>query len=557
MCCLICLLSVMTLQAQPPQYAFRIYFKDKAGSPPVSSPLSFLSQRALDRRTAQGISIDSTDRPVSPNYISNVLSLTGGKLHVTSRWLNYCVLLLEDSSDMLSLAGLPYIDSTKYISYYSPGLHKSSNITNDKFANEFSVPLGQQPLGSSAYYGAAYTQTKMVNGDYLHDMGYKGEGMLIAVLDEAFTGTDNGPGFDSMRINNRVKDQFNFSEANSNILLNEGSVTSTHGTKSLSTIAANIPGTFVGAAPNAEYALYCTEIISSEQYMEMDNLMAAAERSDSIGADIITVSLGYNDFSGRASPALVYADIDGKSTIAAKAANIATTKGMLFVASAGNDGAGGWHYILTPGDADSAITIGNVTQNGSPALTSGHGPNAAGRPKPDVCMLGQSATVMDGTATPFGQQGTSFATPQLAGWAACLWQARGKSIKPYQLRDAINKTATLYPDHYDQNGYGVPDFQQAYIMLGVKDTPQSSGANWVTAVNPFSRQINLKLYQVAGGNVAFKLVNMGGCEIANWNKHVSNGSQNIDLDVPEIPAGIYFITTETSTATKTIKLFKY
>lgn len=557
--CLVCVVFTCGRTAgQSAQYVFRVYFNDKTGSPQLTNPLVFLSQRALDRRSAQSIPLDNTDRPVSPAYINNVVALTGGKLHVTSRWLNTCVLLLTDSSKIGTITGLSYIDSVKYISYYSTGLHKPSRSTDDKFSSEKSIVLSQpQTTGSSSYYGGAYDQTKLVNGDYLHDHGYKGEGMLIAVFDQGFTNINTGPEFDSMRNSGRLVDQYNFANATTNVLANIPPYTSTHGTEAISTIAANLPGTFVGAAPHASFAVYVTEVMGSEQYVEMDNLLAAAERSDSLGADIISISLGYNDFSGPASPPLVYADIDGKTTVAAKAANIATSKGILFVASAGNDGIG-WYYILTPGDADSAMTIGNVSNSGTPASNSGHGPNASGHPKPDVCLQGQPATVMDGTGTTKLDIGTSFSTPQLAGWAACLWQSAGKNTKPFQLRDAINKSASLYPSHFDQPGYGVPDFEKAYQLLGVKDTPQVPDENnWVSVTpNPFVQQLDVKLYNAENGSVKFSITDMSGRLVVSLEKEMMHGYQQISLVVPGISQGIYFLKVISGNRQKVLKLVK-
>lgn len=538
--------------AQVKQYAFRIGFTDKAGSPPLSNPSVFLTQRALDRRNRQGIVIDSTDRPVSQSYIDSVLQLTSGKLHCRSRWFNQAVVLLADSSKILTLQGVAFVRDIAYIAYYPSGLHKGNTSKNKDKSQPIVYTQQAKTTGTQAYYGGSYDQTKVVNGDYLHDHGYRGEDMMIAVLDEGYLNTDSGPAFDSMRTSGRLLDKYDFAHDTTNIL----GVASTHGTSSLSTMAGYLPGTYVGAAPQAQYLLYISEIMGSEQEIEFDNLVAASERADSLGTDIITISLGYNDFSAPLPHSLVYADIDGKTTLAARAANIATTKGILFVASAGNEGGGAWNYILTPGDADSAMTIGNVDINANPAGNSGYGPNAAGHVKPDVCMVGQPARIMGDSYTVYSQSGTSFATPQLAGWAACLWQASGKNKTPYTLRKAIIESASIYPNHGNQLGYGVPDFQKAFELLTVKDTPRSPDEWVVASPNPVGSVVDVKLYLSVSGSVLFTITDANGRLVADYSQVQYAGVQTVAIGLPELSAGVYFLRVVAPDKQKVIKLLK-
>lgn len=436
--CGVMIMSAFLVNAQTPQYAYRIGFKDKQGAPDLSNPLSLFSQRALDRRSAQGISLDSTDRPVSPVYVNDIFTTISGKLHVTSRWLNQIVVLVTDTSNIAAVRSKPFVAYTDYVGYFGSGLYKQTS--------EGDTGKMQKTTGSSAYYGTAYDQTKFVNGDYLHDRGYKGKGKLIAVMDEGFAGVNTGPVFDSLMKSGRLADTRNFVYNNNDVFTSFN-----HGTGCLSTIAGNIPGTYVGSAPEADIALYVTEYAYGDMPIEMDNMLAAAERADSVGADVISASVGYNTFSSPFK-SLVYADIDGKTTVAAKAANMATKKGILFVITAGNEGGGGWNYVLTPGDADSAITIGGATLNRSAVSSSGNGPNATGRVKPDVCMLGSNVSVMFTSTTPSYLGGTSYATPQLAGWAACLIQATSTNATPYRIRTAIIKSGHLYATPGPQMG---------------------------------------------------------------------------------------------------------
>lgn len=551
--CFVGLLIFFSSAIAQPQYGFRISFTDKGGTThSLSNPLTYLSQRAVDRRTVQNIAIDSTDLPVSGNYMDSVLTLTGGKLHMTSKWLNYTVILLNDSAKILTLQSKPFIKSIEYMAFYPAGLHKPAKTTLPTGGTStFNIPL--KTTGSGLYYGDSYNQSALVCGDYLHDIGWKGEGKLIAVLDEGFADVNTAPAFDSMVTGGRLVDQYNFGDASTNVFAN-----GLHGTTALSTMAGNLPGTYVGSAPYAEYALYTTEIRGSEQPLEMDNIMAAAERADSLGADIITTSLGYNEFNAPdPSYSLMYADIDGKTTIAAKAANIASSKGILFVASAGNEGGGTWNFILTPGDADSAMTIGSVGLDKAPAGNSGYGPNAAGQIKPDVCMVGQPASVMRNGPNPSFSSGTSWATPQLAGWAACLMQASG-NFTPYEVRTAIQKSANFYNNPGNQLGYGVPNFCYALDLLNIKQLPKLPDATeWITiGPNPFTDKITLRTYNERNSQLELIVTDMSGKVVYSHVAPANAGVQTIALNMPELARGVYFLKATVADKQQLIKLLR-
>jgi len=537
--------SVFQANAQTPQYAFRIGFKDKQGAPDLSNPLSLFSQRALDRRTAQGIALDSTDRPVSPIYVNDVFATISGKLHLTSRWQNQIVVLVTDTSTIAAVRSKPFVTKAEYVGYFSTGLYKQTggDDTTGKMA---------KGTGSSAYYGTAYDQTKMVNGDYLHDRGYKGKGKLIAVMDEGFAGVNTGPVFDSLMNSGRLVDKKNFVYNNTDIF-----TTFNHGTGCLSTIAGNIPGTYVGSAPEADIALYVTEYAYIDMPIEMDQMLAAAERADSIGADVISASIGYNTFISPFT-SLVYADIDGKTTVAARAANMATSKGILFVITAGNEGGGGWNYVLTPGDADSAITVGSATLSRSGVSSSGNGPNAAGKVKPDVCMLGSNVSVMFTSTTTSYLGGTSYATPQLAGWAACLIQATSTNATPYRIRTAIVRSGHLYATPGPQMGYGVPDFGTAHNLLNVKDTPeeQLTTANWaIASPNPTHDNVTVRILMQQTGNVTITLIDAAGKTVSKNQYTLNAGKQSLQLAMPA-SSGMYLLKVNANDKQKTIRLVK-
>ncbi|MGN6568642.1 MAG: S8 family serine peptidase, partial [Flavipsychrobacter sp.] len=427
-------------------------------------------------------------------------------------------------------------------------LHKAAG-GNSKFSVENKAFKNIPAAKKTDDYGSASAQTLLVNGNYLHDHGYRGEGMLITVLDAGFLSVDTHPVFDSMRAGGRLLDMHNF-------VLNTDDIYGYdhHGTEVLSIMAGNEPGIYIGAAPYAQYALYITEDDNSEQPVEMDNLLAATERADSLGTDVISVSLGYDIFDNSS---LSYSDIDGKSTDAAKAANMATQKGILFVSSAGNDGSTPWHYILTPGDADSALTVGAVYANKTSDPISGHGPNSGGQRKPDVCDLGADVIVADAFSSGLGADaGTSMATPQIAGWATCLWQANSK-LKPAAIRNTIIKSADHYTSPDYNVGWGTPDFQTALMLLGVNDTPNPSVANWAIAgPNPFTNEINVQLDLTLSQTVYFNLIDVAGRTIIKTSRQFNpSAGSMVSLPVPaNLPGGIYLLRIGTNSQKTTLKL---
>jgi serine protease AprX len=278
-----------------------------------------------------------------------------------------------------------------------------------------------------------------------------------------------------VRANNQILNVYDF-------VANETSVDedNTHGMQCLSTIAANMPGVFVGTAPKATFCLYRTEDVASETRIEEHNLAAGYERADSIGVDVCSVSLGYTTFD-FASQNYTYANMNGNTTMGAIASDIAAKKGMLPVVAAGNDGTGAWHYISTPADADSVMTVGAVDTLGNIAGFSSYGPSSNGRIKPNVAATGLRAVVANaGSGQPTYSNGTSFATPNMAGLTTCLWQAYPE-YNNMTILDAMQKSAHKFTTPDDRVGYGIPDMKKAFCMLLKKSFTQTNSITNCTA----------------------------------------------------------------------------
>lgn len=514
--------------AQQPEYAFRIYFKDKnATTFHLSQPEDFLSERAIQRREKFNILIDSADLPVCQSYIDSVLSITSGQWHCQSKWQNTIVVFLNDTSTILPLDSLAFFKTAKLVAVYPNGLPKAAP---DTFPASAHKPTGFD----TNYYAAAWDQINLCKGQYLHEQGQTGKGIVIALIDAGYYGIDNSPVFDSLLNSGRLIDRWNFVE---DTLI--GNQEGGHGTEVLSCIAGYLPNTFVGTAPQASIALYTSEDLQSEQPIEEDNWTAAAERADSLGTDMITTSLGYNTFDPP-FPDETFNHFDGHSTFIAQAANFAAAKGIFVVASVGNEGNNSWHYMLTPGDADSALTIGAVNnQNIAPAF-SGWGPNAANIIKPDVVAMGVGNSVVNLTGNIQSANGTSLATPVIAGLAACLMQADTLAA-PWVLKALIRSVSDLYTHPDSQKGYGLPDFALAYQKMTKIEQGMSpkSQLHFKLYPNPVSaRLVHIRFSQKYSTPLIIRLYDMTGKVVWHSQKQ-NNASENYDLSLPDLTTGNY------------------
>ena len=240
-------------------------------------------------------------------------------------------------------------------------------------------------------------------------LGLRGSGMQIALLDNGFNNYTSFDAFDSVNANNQVLGTWDFVAREQNVS-DDGS----HGMSCFSTIAANIPGQFIGKAPQANFWLYQTEDNSSEYPIEEFNWACGAEKADSSGADVISSSLGYATFD-NASLNHAYGDMNGNTTMAVIAADLAAKKGLLVFVSNGNFGASAWHFLSTPADGDSVIAVGAVNTNGVVGSFSSYGPSSDGQIKPDVASVGVSAILETSGGTIGSWQRNLVCMPQYGG----------------------------------------------------------------------------------------------------------------------------------------------
>jgi hypothetical protein len=451
---------------------YAVYFTDKNNTPfSIENPEEFLSQRALERRNRHNINVVAQDLPVNPQYVSTLLSM-GAKVPFTSRWLN-CALVSCSQSVINQIEQLDFVSHYVYI---SPGAFFGKSGEGEILGKEQIFKLEREDdfkllnireIDEEYQYGQGYAQINQINGIPVHEQGFTGEGILIAVLDAGFNNVSTLPVFSNLFSEGRLVYAKDIVVPDGNIY----SYTHSHGTNVLSCMSAYSNGSFVGTAPKASYALIRTEDDPGEYLIECYNWVVGMELADSIGADIINSSLGYHYFDD-ASMNYTFSQMDGESTVASFAAKCAIEKGIFVTVSAGNDNGTSWPWIGSPADAKYAASIGAVNSSGNIAYFSSIGPaNATGDPKPNVCARGVSATIYSTLGNISTADGTSFSSPISCGMYACLIQAN-PNIHPALLRDIVDETGNRYPDHHIAYGYGIPNFATALktvLSLGIME----------------------------------------------------------------------------------------
>jgi serine protease AprX len=468
-------ISTSFIHAQVTSYYFYVQFTDKNNTPySLSRPTDFLSERAITRRTAFGLTCDSTDLPVNPTYLQQIKNL-GIPVHNMSKWMNGATVLLTDSSIMNQVRILPFV---KFVEY------------TGKLIGPVLAPKKQYSVKSGFNYGIAAGQINQLNGTGLHNEGYRGKGIQIGVIDAGFMNVNINPAFDSLRLQGRLLGTKDIINPTSNIYAEDS-----HGAMVLSTMTGNLPGQFLGTAPDASYWLIRTEYSPTEYKVETDFWCSGIEFADSAGVDMATSSLGYSTFDDP-SMNFTYASMNGKISRASRAANMASKKGIVVLVAAGNEGNTGWHYISSPSDADGIVTVGAVTSAGISSGFSSFGPSADGRVKPEVCATGTTSALINTAGTPSSGNGTSYATPIMAGMLACLLQkykAIDTMVDVPTLLNSVFKSGSLYSNPTPQMGYGIPDFLKAEQNLKIFDSiRQIQKDNFSIGYNPVFNTLNIR-----------------------------------------------------------------
>jgi len=549
------LLLVTSFPAIAQQRKYLITFRDKAASPySVSKPEAFLSARSIERRQRQGIALTQRDLPPNPTYVQG-LRQAGATVWYSSRWANGA--LIEATPTQLNqISQLPYVAGVetngplnalrgeRTVERGVKALTNSANVSenpargsNPRGDNQppESVPRGVKPSGGSTAplnYGYSMPQVSLIGADSMHARGFRGEGMLIGVIDNGFLNVNKLPLFKPIFDENRVVATYDFVNRKADVY-DRGS----HGTGVLSTLAGYREGYLIGTAFKAQFALIHTEDDSGEKLQEEAFWLFGAEFADSVGVDIINSSLGYTTFDD-ANTNHTYADLTGGKTLITRAADWAAATGIVVVVAAGNEGNDSWKYLSAPADADSVIAVGATDRNGLPAGFSSYGPSADGRVKPDLAAMGAGVVESDPSGAIGVGSGTSFASPILAGLVAGFWQAH-PYLTNFQVIDALKQSANQYTKPNNRLGYGIPNFVRAAAWVS-----QTIGGGMRLFPNPSSgtESIRVELPSDFEPTSQFqaRLTDLRGAAL--WSGTLTGRSFILPLNT--LPAGLYVLRLE-------------
>jgi serine protease AprX len=526
-------------QVAPNKY--RIYLKDKNHNQfSIEHPEEFLSEKSINRRLKQEINIVENDLPVSQYYIDSLKNL-GFTVLNTSKWLNTVTVY---STNPLLIDELGKVEFVKSVQKLSSSVKKETIESTSQSIIQYSANSD-----NSLNYGESGNQIRLHNGHILHQSGYQGQGITIAVIDAGFYNADLLPAFDSLKTNNQILATFDFVDKGISVYEDNN-----HGMNVLSIIGGNIPGKLIGSAPKANFLLLRSEDVFSEYSVEEDNWAAAAEFADSAGADIINTSLGYSVFDNPAQN-YTYLNMDGNTAFVTKAADLAASKGMIVVVSAGNQGNDAWRYISAPADGDSVLAVGAVNIYASYAEFSSRGPSSDGRVKPNVAAVGYQTILQDISGQVSKGNGTSFSAPIISGLAACLWQAL-PDLTNMEIIARIEQSSHQFSNPDYKLGYGIPDFAKAASLTNIL-TEGIGNFHFEAYPNPFKDQFTIFFNNNKSHSPKLKIeiYNVLGEKV--FNKYFSNSNNIITINnLNNLPEGIYIIAVTSNGNTNQLRISK-
>lgn len=542
------ILPILTF-SQNDTIKFWVQLTDKSNSPySINSPSEYLSERAVQRRINQNIPILENDIPVNQSYIDSILNSGNFFLQNKSKWFNAITISTNDSNNISILNTISFVQQIKNVQYAPIHYEDSYSylMPSTKLANLSSSNIAHYP------YGSTYNQMNLHQAQRLHEFGFKGQGMHIAVIDAGFLNVNSMRGLEHLFNDNRILSTRDFVDHEESVYEDHQ-----HGAAVLSIIAGDIPGEYYGSSPKASFHLLRSEDSNSELIVEEDNWIAAAEYADSAGVDIINTSLGYTRFDDSTQNH-TYADLDGNTTRIAIASDIAASKGILLVTSAGNNGESDWKYISSPADADSILTIAAVNENGNRGGFSSVGPSSDGDVKPNIASVGWDTYYISPWSSNIERgSGTSFSAPMTTGMVACLWQGL-PNYTNMEIKELVEENSNQYNSPDSLIGYGIPNFYEAYRKA--TGVTYSAPFNKIKDFypNPFSKSITLEINSNNSQVIEITVENYLGQPIRSTEQQIEIGKNITTLNFLENwKAGIYFLSIKYNNGNKeTIKVIK-
>jgi hypothetical protein len=515
-----CFLAICSSFSAQTELVF-VYFNDKPNKAAFyANPLSELTQKSLNRRTNLGIALNDQDAPIEQSYIQNIQNL-GISVTDYSKWLNGVAVTVNQAQVNL-IKTLPFVQSVQSFA-------KNSSLTV-KVQNQNKWETTEQINNTSTLfnYGSGLEQIDQINLKPLHLAGYTGTGVTVAVIDTGFPWVNTGSAFSRLWTNNQIKGGYDFVSKGTDLY---NTSLNNHGSVVLGAIGGYIQDTFVGSAPDAEFYLYRSENSTVEIPEEEMYWIEAAEEADRKGVDLITTSLGYSAFDDP-KYSYSYTNMNGTTSFIARGAEIAVNKGIFVLIAAGNSGEQPWHYITTPADNAKVFTIGSVDSANLSSPFSSYGPNSAGVIKPDAATRGTNSTTVN-NGTLLTVSGTSIATPIAAGGVACLIQAFSTMNRDL-MKNKLRQTASIYPSHTDQMGYGILNFGSFYNS--VLNTSELVKKNSIAIFpNPVTDILNIASEQDV---LSLELYD-------NLGRIVGHSKKQKSIKVQHLPKGTYYLKIQT------------
>jgi len=529
------ILLVCTLVLKAQQNNYVVFFTDKNNSAySINQPEAFLSSRSIDRRLRQQITVSEDDLPVNTSYTQVLATIGSVSVRQTTKWLN-AALIQASSSEVESIKMLSYVSNVEFIAPANVGGREE-------------IMLGLDSL--NVIESDTLFQFDILNIAEMRVDGYEGDNMLIAVMDGGFEGMPSVGAFSSLFNSNRVLMAYDFITRSTNVYQYTD-----HGTKVMSLMAAEQENPdFVGVVPKASFLLFVTEDINNEYRLEEYRWLIAAEKADSAGTDVITSSLGYNIFDD-ATMNYNKSQLDGVTAVITRAAQRAAEKGIFVVISGGNTGlTDPWETVLFPGDVIDGLAVGSITSNFSLSAFSPRGGIANGRIKPDVLAYGSGTYVINKLGNIVTSSGTSFATPQVAGLAAGVWQAYPE-ITSDDLLEAFRSSSSNAVTPDNELGYGIPSY------LALSNYLEAEGSeSWIAVYpNPVTENefLRIKVFDpIENKEVQLKMFDTLGKPLSDADLSISWQYNEYLLEMATLPRGIYILNLQSGNNFSQVKILK-
>lgn len=531
---IISILTILTIELKAQVNSYFVRFTDKENTPyTINAPEFFLTQRAIDRRNNQRIQVTEEDLPPTPTYVIGLDNTGSVSVRYTSRWFNGAI-IQASAVDAETVKQLSYVASIEYIAPAIAG----GRITGQSKFEANGLPQSDTLL-----------QFSLLGIDEMRLDGYDGTGKMIAVLDGGFEGVNSGVAFEHLFNNNRVSATFDYISGTNNVYQY-----STHGTEVLSIMAASQDSPeYEGIAPGASYLLFITENNSSNVEYRIEEYwwLVAAEKADSLGADVINTSLGYYTFIDP-NMDYIHEDLDGRTAIVTQAAQLAAERGIVFVTSAGNTGNKSWEKVTFPGDIIDGLAVGSMLNETTLSAFSAKGPTIDGRIKPDVMAIGSGAYVITSNGSIINKDGTSYSSPMVAALAAGFWQAN-PDLSALQILDAFRSSSTnaISPDN--EMGYGIPSYRALKNYV-----EHLESMSWAS-IYPNPTETSLTVYVNDPSDdplVNFKLYNCNGQPLLVSDLDITWHDNKYILDVSTLPQGIYVLNLQSTSNFSQLKFAK-